>query len=62
MRRNGWAILAAIAAFVLYAAFYLTVGVKPAAADNSYWGANYFPNVPLIARRMEKPSTFMTIC
>jgi protein SCO1/2 len=50
MRRNGWAILAASAAFMLCAAFYLTVGVTPAAADNSYWGANYFPNVPLITQ------------
>ena len=25
-------------------------GVTPAAADNSYWGANYFPNVPLITQ------------
>ena len=30
--------------------FYLTVGVTPAAADNSYWGAKYFPNVPLITQ------------
>jgi protein SCO1 len=50
MRRNGWAILAATAAFMLCAALYLTVGVMPAAADNSYWGANYFPNVPLITQ------------
>src|SRR6476620_5912408 len=48
MRRNGWAILTA--AFVLCAAFYLTLGVTPAVADNSYWGANYFPNVPLITQ------------
>lgn len=47
MRRNGWAILAAIAACILSAAAYLVVGATPAAADNSYWGANYFPNVPL---------------
>ena len=50
MRRNGWAILAATAAFMLCAALYLTVGAMPAAADNSYWGANYFPNVPLITQ------------
>jgi protein SCO1/2 len=49
MRRNGWAILAA-AALVLAAAIYLAVGATPAAADNSYWGANYFPNVPLITQ------------
>ncbi|MGC2697070.1 MAG: SCO family protein [Candidatus Angelobacter sp.] len=49
MRRNGWAILAA-AAFIFTAAAYFTVGVTPAAADNSYWGANYFPNVPLITQ------------
>jgi len=50
MRRNGWAILAATAAFAISTALYLTVGVTPAAADNSYWGANYFPNVPLVTQ------------
>ncbi|HEU4416712.1 MAG TPA: SCO family protein [Candidatus Angelobacter sp.] len=50
MRRNGWAVLAATAALILISAGYLTVGVTPAAADNSYWGANYFPNVPLITQ------------
>jgi protein SCO1/2 len=48
MRRNGWAILAA--AFIVMAAAYFAIGVTPAAADNSYWGANYFPNVPLITQ------------
>jgi protein SCO1/2 len=50
MRRSGWAILAATAAFAFAAVAYLTVGVTPAAADNSYWGASYFPNVPLITQ------------
>lgn len=50
MRRNGWALFAAAAAFIFSAAAYLAVGVTPAAADNSYWGANYFPNVPLITQ------------
>jgi protein SCO1 len=50
MRRNGWALLAAIAAFILTAAAYLALGATPAAADNSYWGANYFPNVPLVTQ------------
>jgi protein SCO1/2 len=50
MRRNGWATLAVTAALVLIAVFYLMVGITPAAADNSYWGANYFPNVPLITQ------------
>ena len=49
MRRNGWAWLA-IAACTLTAAAYFVLGVMPAAADNSYWGANYFPNVPLITQ------------
>jgi protein SCO1 len=49
MRRNGWALLAAIAACILAAA-YLLAGATRAAADNSYWGANYFPNVPLITQ------------
>ena len=50
MRRNGWAILAATTAFILFAAAYFTIGATPAAADNSYWGANYFPNVPLVTQ------------
>src|SRR4029077_10016292 len=49
MRRNGWAI-PAIAVLLLSAVACLTVGAIPAAADNSYWGANYFPNVPLITQ------------
>jgi protein SCO1/2 len=50
MRRNGWALLAATAAFALCAAAYCLLGVTPAAADNSHWGGNYFPNVPLITQ------------
>lgn len=50
MRRNGWAIVAATAAFILSVAGFLTVSVTPAAADNSYWGANYFGNTPLITQ------------
>jgi protein SCO1/2 len=50
MRRNGWALPAVVAACLLVLAVYLLVGATPAAADNSYWGANYFPNVPLITQ------------
>jgi protein SCO1/2 len=50
MRRNGWAILAATAAMIFSAVGFLTVGATPAAADNSHWGGNYFPNVPLITQ------------
>jgi protein SCO1 len=50
MRRNGWALRAASAALALAAAALLLLGVTPAAADNSHWGANYFPNVPLITQ------------
>jgi protein SCO1/2 len=50
MPRNGWATLLAAAACILAAAAYLMAGATPAAADNSYWGANYFPNVPLITQ------------
>ena len=50
MRRNGWALLAATAACIFSAAAYLIVGATPAAADNSYWGKNYFPNVPLVTQ------------
>ena len=50
MRRNGWGWLAVAAAGVLTAAVYLFIGVAPAQADNSHWGANYFPNVPLVTQ------------
>src|ERR1700749_5083716 len=50
MRRNGGAVLAGTAAFVLSSIGFLTVGTTPAVADNSHWGANYFPNVPLITQ------------
>jgi protein SCO1/2 len=50
MPRNGWATLAAAAACILAAAAYLMAGATPAAADNSYWGASYFPNVQLITQ------------
>jgi protein SCO1 len=50
MRRNGWILRAATAVLALCAAAFLIFGVTPAAADNSHWGANYFPNVPLITQ------------
>jgi protein SCO1/2 len=50
MRRNGWAIVAATAAFILAVAGFLTFSVTPAVADNAYWGANYFGNTPLITQ------------
>ena len=50
MRRNGWSILAAVAALALSVVGFLSIGAAPAAADNSHWGANYFPNVPLITQ------------
>ena len=46
MRRKRWAGFAAIAAIILTAIFFIT-DATPAAADNSRWGANYFPNVIL---------------
>jgi len=49
MRRNGCILWAATAVLALCAAF-LVLGATPAAADNSHWGANYFPNVPLITQ------------
>jgi protein SCO1 len=50
MRRNGWALLAVTAALALCAAAFLVRGATSVAADNSHWGANYFPNVPLITQ------------
>jgi len=50
VRRNGWLIQAAIAACILTSAAYLLVAATPAVADNTYWGANYFPNVPLVTQ------------
>ena len=49
MRRNGWMLWAAAAVLALCGAL-LGLGATPAAADNSHWGANYFPNVPLITQ------------
>jgi protein SCO1 len=46
MRRKRWAGFAAVAALILTAIFLITAAT-PAAADNSHYGANYFPNVVL---------------
>lgn len=53
MRRKRWAGFAAIAAILLTAIFLIT-GSTPAAADNSRWGANYFPNVVLTTQDGQK--------
>jgi protein SCO1/2 len=47
MQRKIWTGLAGIAAVILAAAILMSVGPVPAAADESRWGANYFPNVEL---------------
>jgi protein SCO1 len=47
MRQKIWAGLAPVAASLLTAAIATVFGSVPAAADNSRWGANYFPNVTL---------------
>ncbi|HLY92655.1 MAG TPA: electron transporter SenC, partial [Candidatus Angelobacter sp.] len=46
MRRKRWASFAVITALIATALFFIT-GSIPAAADNSRYGANYFPNVVL---------------
>lgn len=46
MRPKSWASLAGVAAVILAATIFMTVGPAPAAAQ-SHWGANYFPNVEL---------------
>jgi protein SCO1 len=38
---------ATVAVLLLAAMSFIMLGAAPAAADNSQWGANYFPNVPL---------------
>ena len=53
MRRKRWAGFAAITALILTAIF-LTTGSTPAAADNSRYGANYFPNVILTTQDGKK--------
>ena len=53
MRRKHWAGLATIAAN-FFTAILLITGATPAAADNSRWGANYFPNVVLTTQDGQK--------
>ena len=53
MRRKRWASFAAITALILTAIFVIT-GSTPAAADNSRYGANYFPNVILTTQDGKK--------
>jgi protein SCO1/2 len=48
MRAKSWATLAGAAAVILAAAICMSAGSAPAAAYESRWGANYFPNVELI--------------
>src|SRR5215467_6592973 len=47
MRRKRQARLAPAIASFLIVIFLISAGSTPAAADNSRWGANYFPNVIL---------------
>src|SRR5690242_6454082 len=47
MRPKSWARLAGVAAVFLAAMIFMSAGSAPAAADESRWGANYFPNVEL---------------
>src|ERR1700686_256385 len=47
MRRKRYAGFAVVTAIFLTAIFCITIGSKPAAADNARWGADYFPNVTL---------------
>jgi protein SCO1 len=53
MRRKRWAGFAVIAALILTGILLLT-GSTPAAADNSRYGANYFPNVILTTQDGQK--------
>jgi protein SCO1 len=47
MRRKCYAGFAVVTAIFFTAIFCVTIGSKPAAADNARWGPNYFPNVTL---------------
>jgi protein SCO1 len=47
LRSKSWASLAGVAAMILAATILISVGPAPAAADESHWGANYFPNIEL---------------
>jgi protein SCO1 len=49
MQRNNWMSIAAVAA-VFSAAAFLNVDRASAASDSPRWGADYFPNVPLITQ------------
>jgi protein SCO1 len=50
MQRKSSMNIATVAALLLAAMSFMMFGAAPAAADNSHWGANYFPNVPLITQ------------
>src|SRR5437899_10033968 len=47
MQAKSWASLAGIAAMILAAMIFMSVGSTSAGAYESHWGANYFPNVEL---------------
>src|SRR6185312_9498183 len=46
MRRRSWAQITIASALVIFATALLYI--RPAAAQERRWGANYFPNVPLV--------------
>lgn len=46
MRRRSWAQITVASALVIFATALLYI--RPAAAEERRWGANYFPNVPLV--------------
>ena len=48
MRRRSWVQITATTALVIFATALLCI--RSAKADNARWGANYFPNVPLITQ------------
>ena len=48
MSRRSWVQITAARALTIFAMALLCI--RPAMADNARWGANYFPNVPLITQ------------
>src|SRR5947209_4651674 len=53
MRRNR-TILPAVAVLLLTISAFMALAPVPALADNSHWGANYFPNVILTTQNGKK--------
>jgi protein SCO1 len=54
MQRKNWTALAALAAVLVSAVTFVTIGKAAAKANDGTWGANYFPNVELTTQDGKK--------